>query len=167
MNRLPLLATLVFLIALIGCNPNGSSTGARDTGPKSREETVSGVWRGEHKENPEKPGEGATSNFLAERLGGYSIRLLADGQFIADWRGLTKEGTWKLEGDVVFLKVDRVLGKTREQADTENKQLKKEVTDLSLFDKDSKLQLSSDNQTLTLKAEGKDAQTVIFEHEPE
>lgn len=166
MNRLPILPLFALSLALLGCSPNSSKGGAAP-GPKNKQEIVSGVWRGEHKENPEKPGEGETSNFLAERLGGYSIRLLADGQFIADWRGLTKEGTWKLEGDVVQLKVDRVLGKTREQAEAENKELKKEVTALSLFEKDSKLQLSSDNATLLLKSDGKDSQTVVFKHESE
>jgi hypothetical protein len=128
----------------------------------TRVEHLSGSWKGLNKEDPDHPKEGASSNILTESLGGYQLVLNSNATFSSDWRGLKRSGTWAIVGETIELKTDRVFDKTKSAAETENKTAGKEVNDLSLFDTQNKLDLASDDKSLTLKATEKGAETVIF-----
>ena len=163
LKRNPLLFQTTIMVVMcagiLGCSPKPDPKASTSAQPKTRGEILLGVWKGEHKE-PEDKGKG--SNYLAQRLGGYSLMLQDNGEFLADWRGLVREGQWKLEGDTVKLDIKRVFGKDEKQATDENKASGRPTNDLSLYNSDLGLVVGSDNETLTLTSKEKGSETVVF-----
>lgn len=140
-------------LLLSGCTQGKSPFAAKPT----REQTLSGEWTGKPVDEVKPKGEA----FLSEQLGGYSIKLNQDRSFSLDWRGLTKEGTWAVNGDQVKLTVTKVFDKTREQASAE-----KLTEDLKLFDDSTTLKLSKDDKSITLPGTSPGSQTVVFQKSP-
>ena len=153
--------TLLFVavvLPIFGCQPQSSASSKSTKGSQN----LAGVWVGKHKEDPNRPKEGKESNFLADRLGGYTLKLDEDGNFLADWRGLSKEGIWKVSGSTVELTITRVFGKTRAEAEEENSSAGKTINDIALFDADTRLEIRADKSQITLPAQQKDSEAVIF-----
>ncbi|MBS1714058.1 MAG: hypothetical protein JST30_06940 [Armatimonadetes bacterium] len=141
MSRTSLLA-VVALFGAAACTPPSSKGGAAvPSKPASRAEKLAGSWSGKAPESEDKARTGTESNFLAEQLGGYRIELQADGSFSSSWRGLTKDGTWAIDGDTLVLKIEKVLGKTRGET---------KAADSPLFDQDTRLEITDGDQTLKL-----------------
>ena len=161
MRSITLLVTALALLA--GCTQPAPIS--KPTVPETREQALSGLWKGKNKESPNQAKEDTGSQFLTDRLGGYSLRLMPNGQFLADWRGLIKEGTWKIDTGTIQLTNVRVFGKNREQSMAENKDQAKQINDLKLFDADKVLELAPGDKTLTLKAKNKGDETVVFKHD--
>jgi len=135
-------ALLLTALASAACAPGGGGPAKKSPDKAmNRQEKLAGSWSGRAPESEDKARQGAESNFLAEQLGGYRIELQADGSFTSSWRGLTKDGTWKIDGDTLVLQVDKVLGRSR--ADTK-------AADAPLFDQDTKLEITDGDQTLVL-----------------
>jgi hypothetical protein len=153
MARSLVLSTLVALAWCFGCStqaPNPAGTGQATADPAGQ--PLAGLWEG-------KP-TGQTEG-LAASLGGYRLRLQADGLFLSEMRGLVREGEWRVAGDEVRLTTKRIFGKTKEQAAAENKEDGREVNDLKLYDQQVSLQKNGDD-TLTLKAASREDETVVF-----
>lgn len=142
---------VVAVLWCLGCSPPAQSPESKTGSSKPASGSIEGLWEG-------KPT--GQSSGLAESLGGYKIRIQADGMFLSEMRGLVREGQWKLEGDRLNLATKRVFGKTKEQAEAENKEEGRKVNDLALFDQAIVLVKTED--TLTLKAASREDESVVF-----
>lgn len=149
------------LLIAIGC---GTAEKNQVKKPETKEDpgSIVGVWNGKYPESIEGSDSKAT-NALAEKLGGFTMRLNSDGRFIADWRGLTKEGTWKLEGQILSFKTERVMGKDRVQAAQENAKSKSPVNTLELYDAIDTFEVDKNLTRLTMITKGTGNPPVVFQ----
>ena len=146
-------SVLVVMVSLaVGCSgPPGKVT--KGTVPATREGRMSGTWKGIPKaEDASKSKQGSASPYLSEQLGGYSLVLNPDGSFSADWRGLRKSGTWRIQGEAVILTPDSVMGKSKSDAGD----------DAHYFEQDNSLKILQDDTQLKLEAKSQDAESVVF-----
>lgn len=151
---------LLFLVISCGTgNPEPAKVVPIETAKKR---VITGVWEGKVEEDPKKLNEGKDSSFLSERLGGFTLKLQPDGKFLADWRGLTQDGSWSQENKVIRLRIEHVFGKSRAQAEEENKKAGKPVNEMSWFQKTSLLTLDEKAWELKLSATQPGEVSVIF-----
>jgi len=154
-------ATVVALLAVsLGCSPGKAPALEPVSEAATREGRLAGVWKGKHPAG--EADSGPSSNYLAKQVGGYTLTLDGAGTFTSDWRGLKREGRWSIEGATVKLHVLKVLGKTREEALSENKAGAKPAHDMKLFESSDELAITAKDTKLTLRPDAPGAKTVVF-----
>ncbi len=146
MNRI---GVILILLVAVGCAARRESVSVPVVKKSTPQDPLVGDWTGEYPKSAEQADSGTTSNYLAEHLGGYALSLDSQGQFKASLRGLDEVGTWSKSGDTVVLKVVKVLGKSRSEADKENRDKGRSFIDLTLFDQPVQLTFDANKATLT------------------